>query len=179
MKKGKVFTKGQAILVVMVLCLGAAVWLNMKFSSGEKYLGDAAYVNKSTASGEVVQTSAKADETDKNYFDTAKKERNSNLKKQQELVEETLRSSSLTDEEKANAVDTVKALVTRLEQENNIETLLKAKDFADALAVIGEKDINIIVKSEGLTTTQTLQIQDIITTQTNIPLSNIKIVTVK
>lgn len=179
MKKGKVFTKGQAILVIMVLCLGAAVWLNMKFSSNEKYLGDAAYVNKNTSSKEAIETSAKADTVDKNYFDTAKKERNSNLKRQQELVEETLRSSSLTDEEKAAAVDAVKALVTRLEQENNIETLLKAKDFADALVVIGEKDINVIVKSEGLTTTQTLQIQDIITTQTNIPLSNIKIVTVK
>ena len=179
MKKGKVFTKSQAILVIMVLCLGAAVWLNMKFSSSEKYLGEATYVNQKTSSGEAVQTSAKVDTTDKNYFDTAKKERNSNLKKQQELVEETFRSATLTDEEKAVAVDKVKELVTRMEAENNIETLLKAKDFADALVIIGEKDVNVIVKSDGLTTTQTLQIQDIITSQTNIPLGNIKIVTVK
>ena len=179
MKKGKVFTKGQAILVLMVLCLGAAVWLNMKFSSSEKYLGEATYVNKKTSSGETVATSAKVSETDKNYFDNAKKERNANLKKQQELVEETLRSSSLNDDEKSAATDAVKALVSRLEHENNIETLLKAKDFADALVVIGDKDVNVIVKSEGLTTTQTMQIQDIITAQTNIPLANIKIVTVK
>lgn len=179
MKKGKVFTKSQAILVVMVLCLGAAVWLNMKFSSGTKYLGEATYVNKDASSQEAIETSAKVDTTDKNYFDNAKKERNAKLKEQQELVEETLRSSSLTDEEKQNATDIIKSLVNRLEQENNIETLLKAKDFADALVVIGDKDINVIVKSEGLTTTQTLQIQDIITTQTNIPLANIKIVTVK
>ena len=179
MKKGKVFTKSQAILVIMVLCLGAAVWLNMKFSSSEKYLGEATYVNKSTESGDAVQTSAKVDATDQNYFESAKKERSENLKKQQETVKETLRSSSLTDEEKSAAVDRVSELVSRMEQENNIETLLKAKDFSDALVVIGEKDINIIVKSEGLTTTQTLQIQDIITSQTNIPLANIKIVTVK
>ena len=179
MKKGKVFTKSQAILVVMVLCLGAAVWLNMKFSSGEKYLGEATYVNKSTETAQTVQTSAKVDATDKNYFETAKKERSENLKKQQETVKETLRSSSLTDEEKSAAVDKVSELVSRMEAENNIETLLKAKDFADALVVIGEKDVNVIVKSDGLTTTQTLQIQDIITAQTNIPLANIKIVTVK
>ena len=179
MKKGKVFTKSQAIIVVMVLCLGVAVWLNMKFSSGEKYLGTASYVNKTASSGSVVATSAKVDKTDENYFENAKKERAENLKKQQELVKETLRSSSLTDDEKAAAVDRVGDLVTRMEQESNIETLLKAKDFADALAVIGEKDINIVVKSEGLTTTQTLIIQDIITAQTNIPLANIKIVTVK
>ena len=179
MKKGKVFTKGQVILVIMILCLGAAVWLNMKFSSSEKYLGEATYVSTESPGNEAVQTSAKVDKTDKNYFDTAKKERNANLNKQQELVEETLRSSSLTDEEKAAATDALKALVNRLEQENNIETLLMAKDFADALAVIGDKDINVVVKSEGLTTTQTLQIQDIITSQTNIPLANIKIVAVK
>lgn len=178
MKKGKVFTKSQAILVVMVLCLGVAVWLNMKFSSSEKYLGTASYVNGSS-SGSVVQTSAKVDKTDENYFATAKKERTENLKKQQDLVKETLRSSSLSEEEKANAVDRVSQLVSRLEAESNIETLLKAKDFSDALVVIGEKDVNVVVKSEGLTTTQTLQIQDIITAQTNIPLANIKIVAVK
>ena len=166
MKKGKVFTKGQAILVIMVLCLGAAVWLNMKFSSNEKYLGAASYVSN-TSSKEAVQTSAKVDKTDANYFETAKK------------VKETLRSSSLSDEEKANAVDKVSELVSRMEAESNIETLLKAKDFADALVIIGEKDANVIVKSEGLTTTQTLRIQDIITSQTNIPLANIKIVSVK
>lgn len=179
MKKGKVFTKSQAILVVMVLCLGAAVWLNMKFSGGEKYLGEATYVNGKTDTGKAVQTSAKVAESAEDYFESAKKERTSNLKKQQELVKETLKSTSLTDEDKGAAVDRVTELVNRTEAENNIETLLKAKDFADALAVIGEKDINIIVKSDGLTTTQTLQIQDIITAQTNIPLSNIKIITVK
>lgn len=178
MKKGKVFTKSQAILVIMVLCLGAAVWLNMKFSSGEKYLGTASYVNKTTP-GKAVQTSAKVDKTDENYFETARKERAENLKKQQETVKETLRSSSLKEDEKANAVDRVGELVSRMEAESNIETLLKAKDFADALVVIGEKDVNVIVKSEGLTTTQTLRIQDVITAQTSIPLANIKIVTVK
>ncbi|MBO4732996.1 MAG: SpoIIIAH-like family protein, partial [Clostridia bacterium] len=175
MKKGKVFTKSQAILVIMVLCLGAAVWLNMKFSSSEKYLGAASYVN-GTTSGKAVQTSAKVDKTDENYFEVTKKERADNLKKQQDTVKETLRSTTLTDDEKQAAVDRVSELVSRMEAENNIETLLKAKDFADALVVIGEKDVNVIVKSEGLTTTQTLQIQDIITAQTNIPLANIKIV---
>ena len=178
MKKGKVFTKGQAILVIMVLCLGAAVWLNMKFSSKEKYLGEAAYVNGSSAP-EAVETSAKVDVTDKNYFETARSERSANLKKQQELVEESLKSSSLTDEEKSAAVDKIAELVSRMEKENNIETLLKGKDFADALVIIGDKDVNVIVRSDGLTTTQTLQIQDIITSQTSIPLSNIKIVPVK
>ena len=62
------------------------------------------------------------------------------------------------------------------EKESNIETLLKAKGFDKALAVIGDSGISIIVKSEGLTSAQTLQIQDIVTSETDISLNNIKII---
>ena len=177
MKKGKVFTKSQAVLALMVLCLGAAVWLNMKFSSNEKYLGEATYVS-SNEKAETVSTSAKPVD-DEDYFKTAKQKREQALKSAQELVEETLKSADVTDEEKKDALSATKNLALRIEREDNIESLLLAKGFKSAVAVIGDKDINIIVSGEGLTTAQTLQIQDIVTSQTEIPLSNIKIVTVK
>ena len=56
MKKGKVIGKKQLILAVMVLALGAAVWFNMKYSGGTKYLGEAQFVDNS-ASGEALETS--------------------------------------------------------------------------------------------------------------------------
>lgn len=180
MKKGKVFTKSQAVLALMVLCLGAAVWLNMKFSSNEKYLGEATYVSSSSGEkSETVSTSAKPLEDDTDYFKSAKQKREQALKTAQELVEETLKSANITDEEKKEAISATKNLAYRIEQEDNIESLLVAKGFKSAVAVIGDKDINIIVSGEGLTTAQTLQIQDIVTSQTEIPLGNIKIVTVK
>ena len=73
----------------------------------------------------------------------------------------------------------IEELADRSEHESNIEALLKAKGFEKAIAVIGDSGINIVVKSEGLTSAQTLQIQDIITAETNISLANIKIVPVK
>lgn len=179
MKKGKVFGKHQVVLALMVLCLGAAVWLNMKFSSSEKYLGEATYVSSSSdSSGEAVQTSAKVTE-DEDYFTTARKDRQTALDEAQQLVEETLKSADTTDAERETALASVNQIAARVEKANNIETLLKAKGFADAVVVIGDSDINVVVKSEGITTTQTLQIQDIVTAQTDIALSNIKIVTVK
>ena len=66
-----------------------------------------------------------------------------------------------------------------MESESNIETLLKAKGFEKAVAVISDTGISVVVKADGLTSAQTLQIQDIVTSETNIPLSNIKIVPVK
>ena len=66
-----------------------------------------------------------------------------------------------------------------MESEVNIEALLKAKGFDEALAVISDTGISVIVRSEGLTSAQTLQIQDIVTSETNIQLSNIKIIPIK
>ena len=47
------------------------------------------------------------------------------------------------------------------------------------IAIIGEDGISVVVKSEGLTSAQTLQIQDIVTSETSIALANIKIIPVK
>ena len=42
MKKGKVLGKGQIAVGIMVIALGAAVWLNTKYlPSSSKYLGEA------------------------------------------------------------------------------------------------------------------------------------------
>lgn len=172
MKKGKVIGKKHIALCVMVLALGAAVWLNMKFSS-DKYLGEAKYVSNNSPTA--VQTAGKSED----YFETAKKEREKARQKATEFIEETLKSENLTDADKQNALNSTKEMAIRMENEANIETLLKAKGFKKAVAVISEKNVNIIVKSDGLTTAQTLQIQDIVVEETKIPLSNIKIVTVK
>ena len=50
MKKGKVFGKSQIVVAVMLLALGGAIWLNMKYTpSSGKYLGEASYVSGKTA----------------------------------------------------------------------------------------------------------------------------------
>ena len=175
MKKGKVLSKGHIVVAVMIIALGAAVWLNMRYSSTQKYLGEATYVNTDTSSS--LQTSANVKESD--YFTQAKKDREKMLKDATETVTETLKSEKLTDNDKAEAVKKTKEIAARMEKENNIETLLKAKGFEKAVAVIGDKNVNVVVKSDGLTTAQTIQIQDIITGETDIDLKNIKIITVK
>lgn len=178
MKKGKVFGKHQVVLALMVLALGAAVWLNMKFSSSEKYMGEATFVSDDqVASGETLQTSAKVENND--YFESAKRDRQTALDAAQETVEETLKSANATETERQTALKATAQIASRIEKANNIETLLKAKGFDKAVVIIGESDVSVVVKSEGITTAQTLQIQDIVTSHTEIPLSNIKIVSIK
>ncbi len=174
MKKGKVLTKGQITVGVLVLGLAAAIWLNAKYvPTSTKYLGEAAYVN-SEVSGEVVETAASASD----YFATAKKEREKARDEAVETVEELLKSEKLTDEDKKTALTMIENIGKSIKAEADIEALLKAKGFSKAMAVINDKGITIIVKSEGLSTAQTVQIQDIVTNETDIVLSNIKIIPV-
>ena len=72
MSKGKVFTKGQVIAFLMVLCLAGAIFLNVRFSSTGKYLGEATYVSKNTSTA--VKTSSKSVK-ESDYFEDAKNSR--------------------------------------------------------------------------------------------------------
>ena len=174
MKKGKVFGKAQIALVLMVLGLGAAVWLNMRFSSN-KYLGEATLVNAESGS-EAVPTSAKV-ATDS--FSKAVADRQSAYEEAEEWVRTALDCENLSDSDKVAAVNRVKQIADHIEKAEQIETLLRAKGFEKAVAVIGDNAVTAVVQSDGLTTTQTLQIQDVIIAQTAVSLGNIKIIAVK
>lgn len=179
MKKGKVLGKGQLTVAVMVLALGAAIWLNAKYlPSDTKYLGEASYVSNTEDDGKVVETAAKPQASENDYFANAKKEREDNRTQICETIEETLKNDKLSEEDKKSALLKIEEVGARMERENNIETLLKAKGFEKVLAVISDSGISVIVKSEGLTSAQTLQIQDIATKETNIGLANVKIIPV-
>ena len=177
MKKGKVIRKGQIAVAAMVLCLGAAIWLNAKYlPSSTKYLGEASYVG-TTESEEAVQTAAKADSSD--YFASAQKTRNDAYSKAAEEIEELLDTDTLSEEDKTTLSKAISSYAKSIKSETDIENLLKAKGFEKALAIIGDNAITIVVKSEGLTSAQTLQIQDVVTSNTEISLDKIKIVPIE
>ena len=175
MKKGKVLGKGQMALGLMVVALAAAVWLNTKYlPSSSKYLGEASYVSNTEESEKTVETAAKAESTD--YFTKAKKERETARAEAVETIEETLKSDKLTDKDKASALAKIEEIGACIESESNVETLLKAKGFDKALVIISDGGVSVIVSSEGLPSAQTLQIQDVVTSETGADLSNIKII---
>ncbi len=179
MKKGKVFGKGQIAMAVMVVALAGAIWLNMKYSndnvqpSGDtssKYLGQADYVNAEVSEEETEQDLAKV------YFDELRSQRQKSRDEACDIIEESLKDTGLSAENQKAALDRATELASRTEREAAIETLLKAKGFSTSLAVIGDEDINIIVKSEELLPAQTVQIQDAVISQTDFTVSQIKIV---
>lgn len=182
MKKGRVFGKRQITLAVMVLALAAAVWFNMKYSistgdkdAASKYLGEAEYVsNDDTQSA--IETAAKAEQ---DYFSTVRQERAKTRNEAVELLEDTINDATLSDAVKTEAVSRKAEITTQMENEAAVESLLKAKGFNNAVVIIGDSDVNIVVKGDELTKAETIQIQDAAQSQTGFSLENIKIVTVK
>ncbi len=188
MKKGKVFGKKQLTLAVMALALCGAVWLNMEYSASgggfiadddteptASYLGQAQFVD-GDADDETVETSgsAKGD-----YFDEIRKERNETREEAIDELEDTAADAKLSADVKKAAIDKLAVLTSRMDTEASIEALLKAKGFKEVLAVIGDNDINITVRAEKLLENEIIQIQDIATSQSGLPLEKVKIITVK
>lgn len=189
MKKGAIIGKRQMVLAVLVFALGVAVWLNMKYASADggfditgalnssKHLGDAQYVNNPSV--ESSSSDAAATGTTPDYFTTARADREKARKDAVALLEETISDVKTDSAAKEKAIADVAAVASRIEKEASIETLIKAKGFSDAVVVISDTDVNVVVKGDQLIASQTMQIQDIVQSQTDVKLDNIKIVTVK
>lgn len=176
MKKGKVFGKGHLALGVMVLILGTAVWLNMKYSSHDKakYMGESAFV--SSEQGDTAMVSGKIEE---DYFTKAKAERQTAYTQAEESVKEALNSAAGNTEAIKNATEKAAELSKRKTDEIAIENILNAKGFSKTLVILGEDSATVVVEAESLTNEQTLQIQDAVTGQCSLSSGKVKIVTVK
>ena len=178
MKKGKVFGKTQIALAIMVVALGAAIWLNMEYSTvsapnsadtSSKYLGQAEYVNAEVGVEE---------DSVENYFSKLKKERKQARDEAVGIIEDSLASQNLSADEREKLLLKSEGYAERTEKESAIETILKAKGFNYSVVVIGDEDVNVVTLGEELKSSETAQIRDAVISQTNLSASKIKIITV-
>ncbi len=185
------FGKKQVLIATLAVALGLAVYLNYYLAQTELKsnvagqssdetvgtttggnLGDSQYVNSTTVpdSGSVNTTV-----TESPYFTQARSNREAaraeSIQTLQELVNDVSSSQAVIDD----ATQKILAVVQAGEQESKIESLVKAKGFADCVAYIEGENCNLVVQAEGLTAAQTLQITEIITAQSAVKSENIKI----
>lgn len=183
--KGKIFLKRGVLFAALIIALSGAVYFNWQSASktgsiavsgavtsktGEKYLGDAKYVNATAQ-----QTTAN------NYFDSAKQKREEDRKKSVNELKSIINNVKSDSDAKAKATEQMTKLTELSKNETAIETLITAKGFDDCVAVLSEKGANIVVKAKksGLLDSETKQIQDIVMTNSDISLENIKIIEIK
>ncbi len=158
---------------------------NLTFVEGEDFEegnieepeGDLAMDSEDTGNIEIeegVETSA-ANLAASSFFIQSRLDRNKNRSFYIETLNGIVEDQNIDNNIKEMAQTEMLSLIKRSETESIIESLIKAKGFKDALVIMGEESINIIVNSEKLTQAQVAQIKDIVTREAKVDIENIKI----
>ena len=195
--------KRNAVVVAIVLFVGAAVYLNWSYSDrsaadgdgsgtggdGGKLLGQTTLVNGESAgkktdsqpSGEP-EPAASAEPSDTSpatgYFASARlnrqQARDSALQLLQEAAADEGAQQSVIDE--ANA--SIQAMAALTLSEAQVENLVTAKGYGDCVCFIGENSASVVVSStaDGLRETDIAKISEIVMEETGLSPSKIKII---
>lgn len=115
------------------------------------------------------------------FFEEARLKRTKAHDEAMDAVQKALKSASLSAEEKKSYTQQLTGSLEDLNAENEIETLVRAKGFADCLCFLqsGRADLTVMTSGNALTAAQVAQIRDIVLSKSNVTAQNITIVEVK
>lgn len=138
--------------------------------SSDKNYGEAQLVSVSKDSGTA-------------FFEQARLERTKTRDGVVDNLEKSLKKSSLSDQEKQSLLTQMTDYLGDVTTENEIETLIKAKGFADCMCFLkdGKADITVMTATgNGLNASQVAQIRDIVLSKcTTLTAQDITVVEVK
>lgn len=138
----------------------------------------ASAANKNYGEAQLVSV---ANDTGSQFFDEARLKREKAHDEALDTIQKTMKDSSLSDSEKAEFTAQLTANLEDINAETEIETLIKAKGFADCLCFLqsGRADLTVMTSGEPLTTSQVAQIRDIVISKSDVTAQNITVVEVK
>lgn len=115
------------------------------------------------------------------FFDEARLKREKTHDAALDTLQKTLKSSTLTAEEKKEYTAQLSANLEDLHAENEIETLIRAKGFADCLCFLqpGRADLTVMTSGDPLTAAQVAQIRDVVLSKSSVTPQNITVVEVQ
>lgn len=149
------------IITAMVLLLGVTGYLNVMLNN--------------SVSGSTTDTQT----TTVGYFQTYRSTRESTRDQEMLYYDAIISNDTSTDEAVKNAEKSKLALISQMEKELVVEGLIKAKGFEDCVVTISDSNVNAVVKSNELTSTEVAQIVAVIQSQLNTGIENIKIIPVE
>ena len=115
------------------------------------------------------------------FFEEARLKRQKAHDEAMDTIQKTLKTSGLSAEEKKDYTQQLTSNLEDLNAENEIETLVKAKGFADCLCFLqsGRADLTVMTSGDALTAAQVAQIRDIVLSKSEVTAQNITVVEVK
>lgn len=157
-------------LGVVALLLVGAVYMNIKLSGKTDIPVDMESADTNGNTG----IDALSGETD--YFEAYRKDRDSRHELEYKYLNEAIETSASDAETLADAQEAKLALVETIDKEFTIESLIKAKGFADAAVMYSKGSVDVVVKAQVLEPTEVAKILSIVMEQTGEPAGNINII---
>ena len=156
-------TKKKKIIVMssLVFLLALTAVLNVLLAQNRSAVGD-----------EVVTTA--------NYFATYRSERTTTRSEELLQLDSIIALYDETSEEYAEAVAAKMEIVTAMEQELQLETMIKSLGFSDAVVSIGmdSENVNVFINSDELDMDTALSIYDMLRNEAGVDAGNIIIMPV-
>jgi stage III sporulation protein AH len=95
------------------------------------------------------------------FFTEYRLERDRVRSERSDMLREVLKNAK-TDESRQKAQEAVLKLVLEKQRESEMETLIKARGFADALVFVRDNGVNAVVKTHTLNREEVMQVADVI-----------------
>ena len=172
------------VIVLSVLLIGAAVYVNWSIFGGNNGTGDVSGNNGGSAivgnnggsdNGNVNANGGQNSDETVDFFAASQIERQRARDEAIEVLQSVVDDATALESVKQQALADIAAIAANIETEANIESLIKAKGFEECVAVISGDKANIVVKSEGLRPNQLSQILEIVYLQADILPANVTI----
>lgn len=186
--------KRNAVVAAVVLFVCGAVYLNWSYQKGQteaagKTLGEAELVSMQTAdpllsaspdpSASPAASAAPSDASKgSGYFDSARLNRQEARDSALSILQEAVADENASETMKEESSAAIQTLANYTVSEAQIENLVTAKGYADCVAFISDDSASVVVSAtpDGLTDADVARITEIVTDETGLEASSIKII---
>ena len=140
-------------------------------ASEDGQIGDVELNGPESEIGDAVLTSAQVTSN----MAAAKLTREQSRSKSKEALMDVISDEALSDDAKKEAADTYVKLSDNIEKETDVETVLAAKGYQDAIVTISDDSVDVALGTVSISETEKAQIEDIVTRKTGYDISRIAI----
>ena len=167
---------GKSVIVASAaLLIGLAVYLNYTWfydPAGSLGYGDNNMDDQNPGNSSV---SGEAD-GEQDYFTSTALDRQEARDEAIDVLTLVCQSAEASSEAKAEAQAKISKIAVDIQNEANIESLVKAKGFEECVAVISEDSVSVVVSAENLQATEVAQIMSIVFETTGVSPEKVSVV---
>jgi len=162
------------IMAIIIGIVAVTIYTNTDYYAKRDY-NRARSVTKPVAVSmqEEVATAAPVSVLD--FFIDYRVERDRLRSERLDLLREIAKNDKNEDGQHLKVQDTIIKITVEKQKELEVENMIKAKGFADAIVFLGENSINVVVKANNLSKEEVLQIADLIVRSTGVSPEHIAI----